>query len=255
MLESDELARLYDLEYDDWDEDSPFWQSFAARTGDPIVELGCGTGRALAPLAQQGYAVIGLDSSAAMLRRAAKRFAAFGVPANRYRLVEQSMETAAGDCPARLVFSALNAFAHLRTPRAQARTLAAAHRMLRPEGLLVLDLFNPLTQEHDLRDRMVTLRNVFADPQTGAPIQQFEIWEVDRETQVVQTTYLYDCLQPDGSLRRTTSTFPMRYSYRYEIEARLAEANFAVENVFGSYEADPFTGSEEKMIFVARPKV
>ena len=254
MLESDELARLYDLEYDDWDEDSAFWQSFAARTGDPIVELGCGTGRALAPLAQRGHTVIGIDSSAAMLRRAAERFPALGVPAARYQLVRQSMETAAVDRRARLVFSALNAFAHLPTPRAQTRTLAAAHRMLRPEGLLIIDLFNPLTQEHDLRDRMVTLRNVLADPQTGAPIQQFEIWEVDRESQVVQTTYLYDCLQTDGSIRRTTSTFPMRYSYRYEIEARLAEANFVVENVFGSYDADPFTGSEEKMIFVARPQ-
>jgi SAM-dependent methyltransferase len=254
MLESDELARLYDLEYDGWDEDSAFWQSFAARTGGPIAEFGCGTARALAPLAQRGYAVIGVDSSQAMLKRAAERFQAYGIDEDSFRLVCRPMEAAAIDEQVRLVFSALNAFAHLATPRRQLQALAAAHRMLDPEGLLILDLFNPLTQEYDERDRMVTLRNVLADPLTGAPIQQFEVWEVDRETQVVQTTYLYDCLQADGSIRRVTTTFPMRYSYRYEIEARLAQANFAVENVFGSYEADPFTGSEEKMIFVARPK-
>lgn len=254
MLESDELAQLYDLEYDDWDEDSAFWQSFAARTGGPIIELGCGTARALAPLAQRGYAVTGVDSSAAMLERARERFLAYGVPAARFQLLRQPMESAVVPERARLVFSALNAFAHLTTPLRQTQALAAAHRMLDPEGLLILDLFNPLTQEYDERDRMVTLRNVLADPQTGAPIQQFEVWEVDRETQVVQTTYLYDCLQADGSIRRISTTFPMRYSYRYEIEARLAQCNFAVENVFGSYEADPFTGSEEKMIFVARPQ-
>lgn len=254
MLESDDLARLYDLEYDDWDEDSAFWQSFAARAGGPIVELGCGTGRALAPLAQRGYAATGIDSSRAMLKRAAARFQALGIAEDAYRLVCQPMEAATIAEPGRLVFSALNAFAHLATPRQQLRALAAARRMVDPEGLLILDLFNPLTQEYDERDRMVTLRNVLADPQSGAPIQQFEVWDVDRETQVVQTTYLYDCLQTDGSVRRVTTTFPMRYSYRYEIEARLAQAGFAVENVFGSYEADPFAGGEEKMIFVARPR-
>ena len=254
MLESDELARLYDLEYDEWDEDSAFWQSFAARTGGPIVELGCGTARALVPLAQLGYAVTGIDSAQAMLDRAAERFQAYDVPAAQFRLVHAPMESAAVTPPARLVFSALNAFAHLTTPLRQTQALRSARSMLDREGLLILDLFNPLTQEYDERDRMVTLRNVLADPRTGAPIQQFEIWEVDRDTQVVQTTYLYDCLQADGSIRRVTSTFPMRYSYRYEIEARLAEAGFVVENVFGSYEADPFTGSEEKMIFVARPQ-
>ncbi len=254
MLESDELAQLYDLEYDDWDEDSAFWQSFAARTGGPIVELGCGTGRALAPLAQRGYTVTGFDSSPAMLERALERFQALGVADEDVQLECRSMESAVISQPVRLVFAALNAFAHLATPLQQTQTLTAAHRMLDPDGLLILDLFNPLTQEYDERDRMVTLRNVLADPRTGAPIQQFEIWEVDRETQVVQTTYLYDCLQADGSIRRVTTTFPMRYSYRHEIEARLAQCNFAVENVFGSYEADPFTGSEEKMIFVARPQ-
>ena len=254
MLESDELAQLYDLEYDDWDEDSAFWQSFAARTGGPITELGCGTARALAPLAQRGHAVTGVDSSAAMLARARDRFLAYGVPAAQFQLLRQPMESAAVPERARLVFSALNAFAHLTTPLRQTQALEAAHRMLDPEGLLILDLFNPLTQEYDERDRMVTLRNVLADPRTGAPIQQFEVWEVDRETQVVQTTYLYDCLQADGSIRRVTTTFLMRYSYRYEVEARLAQANFVVENVFGSYEADPFTGGEEKMIFVARPQ-
>ena len=253
MLESDELARLYDLEYDDWDEDGAFWRNFAARTDGPIVELGCGTARALAPLAQQGYSVIGIDSSQAMLNRAAERFAAFEVSAEKFQLLRQPMEAAAAPVQARLVFSALNAFAHLATTLQQTQALDAAHRLLHPEGLLILDLFNPLTQEYDVRDRMVTLRNVLADPQTGAPIQQFEVWEVDRDTQVVRTMYLYDHLQNDGSIRRVVSEFPVRYSYRYEMEARLAQSNFAVENVFGSYEADPFTGSEEKMIFVARP--
>jgi SAM-dependent methyltransferase len=254
MLESDTLARLYDLEYDDWDEDRAFWQSFAARTGGPIVELGCGTARALAPLAQQGHTVVGVDSSQAMLDRAAERFQAYSIPAQQYQFMCVPMESAVVSDQARLVFSALNAFAHLTTPQQQLMALEAAHHMLHPGGLLILDLFNPLTQEYDERDRMVTLRNVLADPQTGAPIQQFEIWEVDRDSQVVQTTYLYDSLQSDATIQRVTTTFPVRYSYRHEIEARLAQANFVLENVFGSYEADLFTGSEEKMIFVARPQ-
>src|SRR5215210_3111876 len=51
-----ELPDLYDLEH--------------AGFSDHILELGCGTGRVLAPLAAAGHRVIGIDRSRAMLDRA-----------------------------------------------------------------------------------------------------------------------------------------------------------------------------------------
>ena len=45
------------------------WTS-RARTGGPILELACGSGRLMAPLLELGEGVVGLDSSAPMLERA-----------------------------------------------------------------------------------------------------------------------------------------------------------------------------------------
>ena len=55
----------------DDDPDVAFLLAFAARTGGPVLDLGCGAGRFLVPLAAAGYAVTGVDTSAAMLAQAA----------------------------------------------------------------------------------------------------------------------------------------------------------------------------------------
>jgi ubiquinone/menaquinone biosynthesis C-methylase UbiE len=74
----DEYAKFYD-----WEnartmgrQDVRFWQDFARREGGPVLELGCGTGRVLIPVARTGVPVVGVDRSEPMLaygRRRARR--------------------------------------------------------------------------------------------------------------------------------------------------------------------------------------
>jgi len=72
-FESAELAAIYDAIYGDRD-DAGFWQAIAAAVGGgPILELGCGTGRVLLPLARAGYEITGIDLSVGMLERCRAR--------------------------------------------------------------------------------------------------------------------------------------------------------------------------------------
>ena len=71
----DEYARFYD-----WEnartmgrKDVRFWQDFARREGGPLLELGCGTGRILIPVARTGVRVVGVDRSEPMLAYAGHR--------------------------------------------------------------------------------------------------------------------------------------------------------------------------------------
>src|SRR6266853_140065 len=71
----DEYAPFYD-----WENartlgrrDVPFWRRVAAGAGGPVLELGCGTGRVSRPLARAGVDLVGIDRSAPMLERAARR--------------------------------------------------------------------------------------------------------------------------------------------------------------------------------------
>ena len=61
------LAMLYHIHHGLHDEDLPFWMALANRYGDPILELGCGTGRVLTYLIAAGWQVVGLDNDLAML--------------------------------------------------------------------------------------------------------------------------------------------------------------------------------------------
>src|SRR5688572_18140622 len=73
--EAARLAALYDLDYGPLEgaDDVEWFCGLARRTGGPILELGCGTGRITVSLAQEGHHVVGLDRSAAMLERAERR--------------------------------------------------------------------------------------------------------------------------------------------------------------------------------------
>src|SRR5436853_372233 len=47
--------------------DGPFYVDLAQRIGGPVLEIGCGTGRVLLPIARAGTTIHGVDSSLPML--------------------------------------------------------------------------------------------------------------------------------------------------------------------------------------------
>src|SRR2546423_11620802 len=73
--EAERLAALYDLDHAPLEggPDVEWFGGLARRTGGPILELGCGTGRISVPIAQDGHHIVGLDRSGAMLERAERR--------------------------------------------------------------------------------------------------------------------------------------------------------------------------------------
>ena len=98
---ADAIARLYDLDLSVDPGDVELYQALAKRTGGPILELAVGSCRIAAPLAADGYRVVGVDIDQAMLARGRARLAAAGrTVAGRVELVEADM-TEAADHPRR----------------------------------------------------------------------------------------------------------------------------------------------------------
>jgi 2-polyprenyl-3-methyl-5-hydroxy-6-metoxy-1,4-benzoquinol methylase len=62
--------QIYDLENSAFEPDGPFLLEIAGRAGNPVLELGCGTGRLTIPMAQAGVEITGLDVVPGMLERA-----------------------------------------------------------------------------------------------------------------------------------------------------------------------------------------
>src|SRR5918912_795093 len=80
------LAELYDAF--PFSDDLPFYRRLAREQGARVLELCCGTGRLLVPLAEPGREIVGLDASEAMLRIAQRKLEQAGPSAaGRARLV------------------------------------------------------------------------------------------------------------------------------------------------------------------------
>ena len=63
----------HDLECGAYAEDLPLWRALAATHGDPVLDVGAGTGRVALDLARQGHRVTALDSDPALLAELVRR--------------------------------------------------------------------------------------------------------------------------------------------------------------------------------------
>src|SRR5207249_4667681 len=114
-IDFDRFARFYDWDTDTEADDLDFYRNMAARTGGPVLEVGCGTGRVLLPFAKAGTRLTGIDVSPWMLARARAELTA-AVLAERVKLVEGDARTMSLDERFRLVYIALNTFMHFTAP-------------------------------------------------------------------------------------------------------------------------------------------
>ena len=243
---TDEVAELYALEHDGFDDDVHLYLSYALRTGGPLLELGCGTGRLMAPLLEDGYEVTGVDSSPAMLARARRRLQPY--PQLRWRLIEAELPDLSTSEPEQyaLAYCALNTWAHLAEPDEALRSLQAVRLALRPAGLLLLDLEDPERWSPG-RGELV-LAGAWRQGEQVVTKVVSSLYDPASGTEHV--TFLWDRVG-DGALRRTLSRTRMRPYRRPELEQLLARAGFAVDECLGSWEMEPYAGRGDRLILVA----
>jgi ubiquinone/menaquinone biosynthesis C-methylase UbiE len=244
-------AHFYDLDMGGVDEDLFMIRQFAARSGSPILELACGTGRVLLSLAREGYDVTGVDISPAMLELAGQKVAVAGLGA-QVGLIAQDMRYLDLGKRFNMVLIALSSFSHLLTMDEQLSTLERVYEHLNPGGLLLLDLFNPdLQRLLDFRGQVI-LDKVMTDPASGRRVLKLRTETVDLAQQVIDVTYIVDEVNEQGHVQRALFSFSMRYLFRHELELLLRYAGFQVEAIYGSYALDQFGEDSENMVAVAR---
>jgi SAM-dependent methyltransferase len=245
------LPELYDLEHESFGDDIALYLQLAEIVGDPILELGCGSGRVLIPLAEAGYRVTGLDRSAPMLDRALAKALSGGVQ-DRVRLAQAEMSAAAGaeGGPFGLVLLSLNGLMHLETPRAQRDALTAARGALDPRGMLIVDAMSPDPALLATFDGRVLHEGTWQRPD-GSRVERFAARTHGPATQRIETHLWYDLAAEDGGLRRVSSRFAMRYVTRAELELMLEVSGFVEWQVYGSYELDPYEDGSERLIVTA----
>ena len=239
------LARNYDALYGvmrDPSGDAAFYRALAEESGGPVLELGCGTGRVLLPIAALGIPCVGVDASPAML--AALR--AKNPPPN-LELVEARMETF--DLGARrfaLVTSPFRAFLHLLDVPSQLAALANIRRHLAPGSVFAFDIFDPKLAWIDAPGENERLDATFTID--GVETRRFVKVRTDLATQIMEVTFRFEPAPDAGN-----TTVRLRWFYRYEMEHLLARAGFTDVTIYGGYDRRPWRPEGETVIVARAP--
>ena len=251
LEEMDRAARFFDADYAEYTDDLLMVEAYARRTGGPLLELGCGTGRLLVPLASAGYEVTGVDLSPEMLHIARAKAEAAGV-GQRVTLVRGDFADASLTGAYRLALVMMNTFLHLTSQSAQLRALRHWREHLARDGLLLIDIFNPDVAQLASLDGRIEWDKTWTDTQTGATVMKFLTRTVDLAEQTIHVNLIYDEIAAEGQVRRTLVPFDHRYLWRFEAELLLDKAGFVLEGVYGDRSLGPFEGDSDTMILVAR---
>jgi SAM-dependent methyltransferase len=226
------LAKLYHAHHSLHPEDMPFWQALAAQQGGPILELGCGTGRVLLPLLQEGYPIVGLDSDWDML--ACLRGLA-DEPTPPVFQADMSAFRLAWLFP--LILLPCNTFSTL-TPEQRSGTLTCARRHLAAGGVFAISLPNPaLLMDLPKRGDM-EVEDVFPHPVDGEPVEASSAWR--RTDQSITFTWRYDHYFPDGRSERFTLKAVHTLQPLAAYEAEIAAAGLRITAQFGDFDHSPY---------------
>jgi len=229
--------------------DIPFWRQHVVSSGGPALELGCGTGRVLIPLARTGVRVIGLDRSRQMLGHARRRMRrASGT--DSARLVRGDIRSLPFSTQAdfRLVMAPYGVLQSLLRDEDLRRTLLSVQRVLRPGGLFVMELVPdvPRWREYDQRVSHLGRRRGGT-----AKISLVESVRQDRSRQL--TVFEQEFTERRGQHQRTHRfSLAFRTLSLRQVTGRLRRAGFTIERLEGDYEGGSWTADAQAWLVVAR---
>ncbi|MYB49170.1 MAG: class I SAM-dependent methyltransferase [Dehalococcoidia bacterium] len=255
MTSYDGWADVYDSIYAYVREDIPFYVQEAVRSGGPVLELGCGTGRVTLPITQSGVDIVGLDNSDAMLERARGKAALLEEGDGSIDLHMGDMREFSLDRTFPLAIIPFRGFLALLSVEDQVRCLTAIREHLEPDGRLIFNIFVPDPQMLvEDEDAAFHLRDV-TDPDTGRTSVVWQQTRVDTFNQVLSVRLIVDEIDETGIVgKRFYRDYQIRYTHRIEILHLLERCGFEVVDLYGDFDYSPFDEDSGEMVWVAKPR-
>jgi SAM-dependent methyltransferase len=229
--------------------DVRFWERLAAAADGPVLELGCGTGRILVPVARSGAHLVGIDRSASMLARA------------RRRLVRAKVEThvllVRGDIRSlpfrrrqfRLVMAPYGILQSLVRPRDLTAALDSIAHVVPKGGRIGIDLVPDLPRWSEYEGR----KTLSGRMGRGATITLVESVRQDRQRQLTVFDQQY-VTERSGTRRVSRFSLTFRTVSVPRMSAMLERAGFRVDAVLGDYQGGTWDERADVWVILASRK-
>jgi len=243
------LVDYYDLFFTGLKGDVAFYVEEAQKAGSPVLEIGCGTGRILIPVAEAGIEITGLDASKDMLSVLSRKVSALDdAVSSRIEIVEGDMTDFSLGRKFNLIMIPCRAFLHLMTVDGQKKALGCIREHLADGGRLIMNFFDPrLDVLLDKPDDPGTSEEA-TDPLSGNKVIMRSRASHDLERQVLEADFTFEEFDGEGkSVPCVHAPLTLRWIYRYEMQHLLELCGFKVEALHGDFERGPFKYGGEQI--------
>lgn len=232
------MASFWDLLRGDtskWS-DRFFYMEVIRKSGQPALDVGCGTGRLLLDFMEQGIDIDGVDNSPEMLAICREKAEKLGLHPTIY---QQTMESL--DIPRRYrtIIVPSSSFQLLTDLADAQRAMSRFFAHLQPGGTLVM----PFMEIWDGRALVAEHTTEKVRPEDGAVVRRRSRSTFDVENQLEHTEDLYEVIR-DGQLiaseqhRRSPAT---RWYTREQARVLYEEAGFENVHMTGDFTFNPAT--------------
>ncbi len=255
-------ASIYDLEYQWKKDDVEYWVGLAreyAGGEGTVLELGCGTGRILIPMAEAGVRVVGVDQSPWMIAKAKEKYDRLsGEVQERIGLLEGDMRNLHLEQKFKLIYIPFNTFLVLKTVEDQLAAFKTAREHLAPGGVFALDIFVPDVKRisSDERPPKWGMEVDQTLGEAGIRLQRDIVRKVDPIRQQMLITWRMKEYRDNVLEREWVSDLEMTYVFPRELENLVARAGYEFVHYWGSYHRIDFWGIPQPTIQlpVLRPR-
>ncbi len=246
-------ARHYDAAYaaDSRLRDTPFYLELAKAVNGRTLEVACGTGRVLIPIARAGVRIDGFDFSPELLSILREKLKSEAPELrDQISLYEADMRDFALGQLYDLITIPFRPLQHLFTVDDQLSAFRCFHAHLNRGGKLAFNVFYPnfqLLEEvgvermelewRDPLDSSITVRRSFLRT------------SVDKLNQISRGEFIFRSYRGEELLNEERSTLNMSYYSYPQILLLLRSTGFRVREEFGTFDKEPISVCKE-MIFV-----
>jgi SAM-dependent methyltransferase len=246
-------AKFYDLQPSPFNgQDISLYISLIPTSQSQVLELGCGTGRVLVPLARHCAYIHGVDISESMLAICRHKLAHHGIPP------AQAQVELADICRLDLgrafdvVIAPFRVFQNLETDEQVEGFFQTLHTHLRPGGSGILNVFRPRAGEATVRQMWAEMRAdkpCWEQPLGAGRLVGYErIAHVHGSKLICYPVLSYRYYEGDALKEEAALTIAMRCYYPDEFERLIVAHGFQVLNKWGGYHGEAYGEGPELVI-------
>jgi SAM-dependent methyltransferase len=251
-----QVANYYDL-CPDMPADVPFYKSLVPSPEARVLELGCGTGRVLVPLAGACGYIHGLDLSEAMIAMCRRKLEAAGIAATRARAEVKDITNFTLNQTFDLIIAPFRVLQNLAADAAVNGLFRCIRQHLKPEGSCILNVFRPKSDRETMRRGWCDDKEKLAweaAVEGGRVTCHERRPRMDPDRMILYPELIYRRYRGEALVDKAVLKIAMKYYYPEEFEQLIVRQGFRVVQQWGGYEGEPYGQGPELIIQFTQTK-